>query len=579
MSKTGKFELNENQVSALMKIDIFLNSESQKIFSFVGVAGSGKSTIMKFVQNKYDRKFTLNFIAPTHKAKNILSKNDLWPVSTCDSFLNYKLTHDMAGNSVFECCKTQWHSTYKHLGIDKPVLLIVDECSMLSDDKILNFIEFLKFLQNKSDVIGQKYIHKIIYVGDSSQLPAVETEEETGEALDRLSLSFYKFDSNAILTKVMRTNVPEIQKLCNIIRDYTLTHDRMCFKNQLILFENENKSPNIRFKHNEKLFINNFIRKYKENHDTYILVYDNANKNKYNKIIKDKLFSKSDEISEFKTNQIIMFDDYYNTGWESENKGTSFYCQDKARITNIEYEKYFKIPTFENVIGMYIYTIETIDNDGPPQKFKIYKYDKQYKKVFDNELKKKKQDIEQFIEYKKTQEKNKTLESLLNNLWSKSIINDLWTKYNRMKKIYNIPISDCYALTIHKSQGSTMDNVLIHLSSILRCANKNDFKLSRTLYTSVSRAKKYVSILYEYNNVENLNKINVMICGRCRCYKNISLFYNEKKILLTICQNCSNKDKTKRKLLKEQVNKFCHNSDLETLPNNIQQLIYNYYLD
>lgn len=62
-----------------------------------------------------------------------------------------------------------------------------------------------------------------------------------------------------------------------------------------------------------------------------------------------------------------------------------------------------------------------------------------------------------------------------------------WTEYYRFKRFY-ADIRPSYALTVHKSQGSTFDNVYIDLYDIAKCNKPDD--VARMLYVAVTRAKK-----------------------------------------------------------------------------------------
>ena len=50
-----------------------------------------------------------------------------------------------------------------------------------------------------------------------------------------------------------------------------------------------------------------------------------------------------------------------------------------------------------------------------------------------------------------------------------------------------------YAMTTHKSQGSTYDKVLVDMGNILKCHDKSE--LRQLQYTAISRTKKDVEML------------------------------------------------------------------------------------
>jgi len=64
-----------------------------------------------------------------------------------------------------------------------------------------------------------------------------------------------------------------------------------------------------------------------------------------------------------------------------------------------------------------------------------------------------------------------------------------WQTYFTLKERF-VDLRDAYAITTHKSQGSTYDRVLINLSNFKRCQDKP--MLARLLYVALSRARSEV---------------------------------------------------------------------------------------
>ena len=78
-----------------------------------------------------------------------------------------------------------------------------------------------------------------------------------------------------------------------------------------------------------------------------------------------------------------------------------------------------------------------------------------------------------------------------NTKFNKIILLNLWTFYHEQYRDILADIDYGYALTIHKSQGSTYDNVFFDLKNAL--LNKNELK--SLIYTGVSRASEKLMIL------------------------------------------------------------------------------------
>lgn len=67
-----------------------------------------------------------------------------------------------------------------------------------------------------------------------------------------------------------------------------------------------------------------------------------------------------------------------------------------------------------------------------------------------------------------------------------------WRTYFNLKEGF-VDVRDAYAITVHKSQGSTYDRVLINLNNFKKCPDKS--MLARLLYVAISRARSEV-LLY-----------------------------------------------------------------------------------
>lgn len=55
------------------------------------------------------------------------------------------------------------------------------------------------------------------------------------------------------------------------------------------------------------------------------------------------------------------------------------------------------------------------------------------------------------------------------------------------------PLRHTYAITAHKSQGSTFDTVLVHWDDLMR--QRSDFEFNRMLYVAMTRASKYLALV------------------------------------------------------------------------------------
>lgn len=145
-------EWSPSQQTALQEFDRWLNSSSPR-FVLAGYAGTGKSTIQKEFVSRLGGYCTL--AAPTGKAALRLSETSGKPASTVHSLI-YVPSRD----------KSTGELRFLYMGEDfRDTPLIIDEASMVSP-------------QMAQD-LGKSF-SRIIFVGDSFQLPPVKSDDWFG---------------------------------------------------------------------------------------------------------------------------------------------------------------------------------------------------------------------------------------------------------------------------------------------------------------------------------------------------------------------------------------------------------------
>lgn len=186
-SKVGtKITLNESQQAALDKMESFVDS-SDRVFILKGYAGTGKTTLMRFMIESLQKKnVPYKLLSTTGRAAKILSNYTGYDASTIHSMIySYKdfnkdmsecdpekVNIDETGQLylVFEPAKLNADAEYK-------CIYIVDEASMISDTEVHRVVQaqfgtgrLLKELLDYDKCPGSKYI----FVGDPCQLPPID---------------------------------------------------------------------------------------------------------------------------------------------------------------------------------------------------------------------------------------------------------------------------------------------------------------------------------------------------------------------------------------------------------------------
>lgn len=414
----------------------------------VGYAGTGKSTLISEIVKHISATNHIAVTSPTHKANSVLrnmmldiglDKDDA-QVSTIHSFLGLKLVYEKQRQVLKHDPKSK-NST---CSVD---VLIVDECSMISDELYKHILDQLWRVRRA-----------VIFVGDSCQLPPVETEGSRDEA--KLSPTFdikLKYE----LTNVLRQALDNpIISVATKIRECigtnqnpmsVLNHlqgmdtidpidDEMMFLNLYRDFIMSDETENDKGERSSTALYD-FVHKNK------IIAYTNYRVNFANMYIRSCLYEdKTDQ--EFIPGEPIVF--------ESITENCPYLVQEVIECPSINKESFMGIDCWQFRLpnGNYILAV------GPYSRMQL-----------ETHL----NDLVDKIERK-----------VMNPVSKKPYA---WQDYYIIKNKINV-VNYPYATTAHKSQGSTFNNIWFDTDFIEKIPN-NDTKC-RILYTALTRPRYHV---------------------------------------------------------------------------------------
>jgi len=209
------YQLNGGQQELVLKLDDFLKNANSNVFLLKGFAGTGKTYITKGLTEyltSIGRKFIL--AAPTGKAAKVIKERTKSEAFTIHrTIYSYK---DLKEYKVENIDGTETFKFYFDLSDnthDADTVYIIDEASMISDKTQEG--EFFRFGSGRllSDLI--KYIHidyndhnkKIIFIGDTAQLPPVGMNFSPALNSEYLEKEFNLKSSSYELTEIMRQSV------------------------------------------------------------------------------------------------------------------------------------------------------------------------------------------------------------------------------------------------------------------------------------------------------------------------------------------------------------------------------------
>ena len=474
LNEHNKIKLSNSQTEAVASIkDWFVNKRSL-IYTLSGGAGTGKTFLTNHIIKTIFRGKRVLVSAPTHKAVRVIE---------AFTRLNGKTAHSLHGLrpnfnlSNFNIDKVKFES----LGINKfnnYDVIIMDESSMIGKD-----------LHKLTKIRALQYNTNVMFVGDKLQLLPVK-EDTISEVFN----SQYNYN----LTDIIRqADTNEIIELLIMLRydvlNNTATFLNFIMKNRLGITKGEGYRV---------MNLTQFITYIKEsftsdefdnNISAYrIGTYTNASVNRWNKYVRALLTNSKDLITigdrlmGYKT----IVDEFLSPIILNSNEYLVIKVDYKISDDNF---KVFEIEVQDYYSGM-IYNIYIVDHTDKT-----------------------------FINYY-----NKICQLHRNALYGDVIKKGiLWKTYYHYKETFmcmidfdlvydgskhaNVKreIDYAYAVTIHKLQGSTIDNIIIDGMDICfhnsnkrspRTNNTNNPNVinnrNRLLYTGLSRAGKTGNILY-----------------------------------------------------------------------------------
>jgi exodeoxyribonuclease-5 len=437
-----------------MLSDFFFDTDNRKLFLLKGYAGTGKTTTMSTVVNNLWRaglKYVL--LAPTGRAAKVIANYSNRQAYT----IHKKIYHPRKAKngSVSFVLQNNKHTN---------TIFIVDEASMIPDRAA-----DAKLFENGSlldDLLFYVYSGKnckLIFIGDTAQLPPVKLEMSPALQADTLELNYNKNVIEIELDEVMRQHqdsgiLANATQLRLLLNEYDITDFkfRLDFSDVIRLTDGYEIEDAI-----TTAYDNNGVE------DTTLIVRSNKRANQYNQQIRSKIRGQENEIA---TGDYVMVvkNNYF---WLKESSSAGFIANgDICEIMQIfNYKELYGFRFAEVTIRMIDYPdqkpfetviiLDTLTSETPSLSYddsnKLYE---EVKKDFAHE-----------------KSSYKRLLSVKNNKY----FNALQIKFS-------------YAMTCHKSQGGQWKTVFIEQPYL---PNGQDISYFRWLYTAVTRAQEKLYLI------------------------------------------------------------------------------------
>lgn len=462
-------ELNDEQYSGVIKIENWLNHLDNKFFVLSGYAGTGKTTIVKKILNKYYKPVAVS--APTHKAKKVIANSTDRDGITLHSILGLRPDINLED---FNPNDPKFNPIVKSTMGDYS-LIIIDEASMINYD-----------LYELIEAEAKRYKNiKILFMGDVAQIPPIN---------ERISYVFEdEFDAvKHHLTKIERQEDSNpLTHIYDSIRN-NLTQQSPISDN--LYKTNINSSgEGIIITNNNNDFRNKIIEHYKSkeyiNDVEYVklVAWTNKTVNVSNNIIRNIIYEKNQ-----KGNQLVVGESL--TGYKSIRGNRNNIIIDNSadyRVKNISELK-------KNEFDLNVYDV-TIVEKITNKKNKIQKVS-----IIDH------LDEDNLHDFAELHDQYKNEAKLNKKLWKRYYnfrrLNMLMVNIDKFRdgsnrSDYDVITKDLdygYCLTTHKVQGSTYEHILILEDDIN--LNQKTKERNQIKYVALTRPRKTAVIFSKYCN-------------------------------------------------------------------------------
>ena len=445
------FEPTEGQATVLYHLSAFLlSNKPNPAYILRGYAGTGKTSLVKTLVRtlpSIGMKYVL--LAPTGRAAKVLSNYTSQSASTIHRRIYQVMTFPDGSMRV-----TRGENKSQN------TLFIVDEASMIGEQR-----EFggKSLLDDLLEYVFTGDRCRLLLIGDTAQLPPVESRESPALDCDYLKSQFPITAASFELTEVKRQALES-----GILYNATQIRERLkenAYEYALPLFETD-QFPDTR-KIEPETFEELLYKLFSENVDNEAVIICKSNKraNMFNQAIRGRILNIEGEIATGDRLMIVK-NNYY---WADGNAAISF-------IANGDMAELRKINRFEEMYGFRFADVELSFVDYPDQpnieaKILLETLNSNSASLTEEESQRLHAAIEE--DYMDIPNRRERYKEMRKNPW----FNALQVKF-------------AYALTCHKTQGGQWNSVFI--DSAFNQKDELETEDLRWIYTALTRAQQRV---------------------------------------------------------------------------------------
>lgn len=467
--KSGGITYNKEQQSAIVNAVSFLktNTDPTQYYVIEGKAGTGKTTIAKEILKEFEDE-QIYVAAVSHKAKGVI-KSSFGDDTRGKKFFSIAGLLGMKGINDNDTQTTKFQVGLKVPLLDNPpALLVIDEASMITED-------VLKKIININSSLSRPF--QMLFLGDIGQIQPIRDEQSEfyrthKDLLNKKSDIFNSKHKSKLITRVRQGEAnpilpyadyfwensqkenPELNPTQHIVRNNQITD-----KGSLLFSNSEGQVLNSVIK-----AVKNAVEKSLTNH-VKIVTYHVNEKTELNQKIHEALFGKDSDYS--KGDMLIL-----NSPYDLPDVNATMENSSEIQINSIQ-------DTDVDEFGVHTLYLETngtaYTRTGNEQKDCVIQV------VSRNDIGLYNQKLQELASYAKRQ----TNRALKKQAWS-----DFWEYKGRYADV-----DFGYAITAHKSQGSTYDIVVVDEKDIMGTTATSNQEKSELIYTALTRPRKTAIVI------------------------------------------------------------------------------------
>lgn len=467
--KSGGITYNKEQQSAIVNAVSFLktNTDPTQYYVIEGKAGTGKTTIAKEILKEFEDE-QIYVAAVSHKAKGVI-KSSFGDDTRGKKFFSIAGLLGMKGINDNDTQTTKFQVGLKVPLLDNPpALLVIDEASMITEDVLKKIIDINSSLSRP---------FQMLFLGDIGQIQPIRDEQSEfyrthKDLLNKKSDIFNSKHKSKLITRVRQGEANPILPYADYFWENSQKENPELNPTQHIVRNNQiTDKGSLLFSNSEGEVLNSVINAVKNavekgltNH-VKIVTYHVNEKTELNQKIHEALFGKDSDYS--KGDMLIL-----NSPYDLPDVNATMENSSEIQIKSIQDED-------TDEFGVHTLYLETngtaYTRTGDEQKDCVIQV------VSRNDIGLYNQKLQELASYAKRQ----TNRALKKQAWS-----DFWEYKGRYADV-----DFGYAITAHKSQGSTYDIVVVDEKDIMGTTATSNQEKSELIYTALTRPRKTAIVI------------------------------------------------------------------------------------